>query len=228
MKWTWDKFGFHESYPDPTERLQAFFQEHLPEGVFGAVRVVKVSREPGYATMVALTTSVGDTNEPISLPPETISGIRKEYGRETLHVVRWSDDAESLIRNALYTARVDTVLLCDMIGRAIVLVHDDQLSLAVGPRGQTARLASKLCGWDIEIMTANKLELEIRRAKSGFRELEGMTDELTASLVAQGFLSYDDLSVIDPDALIWMGKLSAEQAEVIIGEAEAKAESDPN
>ena len=113
-----------------------------------------------------------------------------------------------------------------MLGRAIVLVQDDQLSLAVGPRGQIARLASKLCDWDLEIMTANKLELQIRWAKSHFRELEGMADELAANLVEHGFLSYDDLSVIDPDALMRMGRLSAEQAETIVRQAEAKAEED--
>lgn len=104
MNWAWAESGFRNSYPDLADKLQALFQEHLPEGVIGAVRVVKVSREPGYATMVALATSVGDANEAILLPPETISRIRKEYGRETLHVVRWSDDAESLIRNALCKA----------------------------------------------------------------------------------------------------------------------------
>ena len=60
------------------------------------------------------------------------------------------------------------VLLCDMIGRAIVLVREDQLSLAIGRRGQNVRLASKLCGWDIEIMTSDELEEQIDRAVAGF------------------------------------------------------------
>ena len=224
MKLTWDRFGFNE--PDPKERLQAILGQHLPEELFGTVRVVAMSREPGYAMMFAVETSLGDAAGPISLPLETIRQIQKQYGDKTVHVVRWSDDAESLIRNALYAARVDTVLLYDMIGRAIVLVQDDQLSLAAGPRGQAARLASKLCGWDIEIMTANKLELQVRRAKSDFRELEWIADELAVNLAEQGFLSYDDLSVIDPHALMRIGNLRAEQAEAIVRQAEAKAEED--
>ena len=87
--------------------------------------------------------------------------------------MRWSDNPEVLIPNALQPADVEQVLLCDMIGRAIVLVKEDQLSLAIGRRGQNVRLASKLCGWDIEIMTADELDEQINRAVAGFSELEG-------------------------------------------------------
>jgi N utilization substance protein A len=111
-----------------------------------------------------------------------------------------------------------------MIGRAIVLVKEDQLSLAIGRRGQNVRLASKLCGWDIEIMTADELDEQIERAVAGFGELEGMTDELAQALVEQGYLSYDDLSVIEPDAMKEMGDLTDEQVTLIIDQAEEKAE----
>ena len=98
-----------------------------------------------------------------------------------------------------------------MIGRAIVLVREDQLSLAIGRKGQNVRLASKLCGWDIEIMTNDELEQQIERAVAGFMQIEGMTEELAQRLVEQGYLSYDDLSVIEPDALMEMGGMTEEQ-----------------
>ena len=66
-----------------------------------------------------------------------------------------------LIPNALQPAEVEEVILCQMLGRAIVLVREDQLSLAIGRRGQNVRLASKLCGWDIEIMTREELDEQI-------------------------------------------------------------------
>jgi len=116
------------------------------------------------------------------------------------------------------------VLLCDMIGRAIVLVRDDQLSLAIGRKGQNVRLASKLCGWDIEIMTNEELEQQIDRAVSGFMQIDGMTEELAQRLVEQGYLSYDDLSVIEPDALMEMGNLTQEQVDHIVAQAEELAE----
>jgi N utilization substance protein A len=86
------------------------------------------------------------------------------------------------------------------------------------------RLASKLCGWDIEIMTAEELEEQIERAVAGFSQLEGVNEELAQALVEQGYLSYDDLSVIEPDALMEMGGLTAEQVDRIVEQAEQRAE----
>jgi N utilization substance protein A len=85
-------------------------------------------------------------------------------------------------------------------------------------------LASKLCGWDIEIMTADELDEQIERASTGFMSLEGMDEELATRLVEQGYLSYDDLSVIEPEALIQMGGLTEEQVERLVEQAEQKAE----
>ena len=129
-----------------------------------------------------------------------------------------------LIPNALQPASVEQVLLCDMLGRAIVLVREDQLSLAIGRRGQNVRLASKLCGWDIEIMTADELEDQIERAVVGFSALDGVDQEVAQRLVEQGYLSYDDLSVIEPEDLMNLGELTAEQVDLIVEQAETKAE----
>jgi N utilization substance protein A len=110
-----------------------------------------------------------------------------------------------------------------MLGRAIVLVQEDQLSLAIGRRGQNVRLASKLCGWDIEIMTREELDEQIEQAVMGFSSLEGVEAELAEKLVGEGFLSYDDLSIIEPDSLMEMGGLSQEVVDRIVEQAEAKA-----
>jgi transcription termination/antitermination protein NusA len=85
------------------------------------------------------------------------------------------------------------------------------------------RLASKLCVWDIEIMTREELDESIERAVVGFSALEGVDEGLSEKLVGEGFLSYDDLSVIEPDALMEMGELSEEQVTAIIDQADAKA-----
>ena len=111
-----------------------------------------------------------------------------------------------------------------MMGRAIVLVNEDQLSLAIGRRGQNVRLGSKLCKWDIEIMTREELEEQIERAVGGFSALDGVEDDLAEMLVGEGFLSYDDLSVIEPSDLMEMGGITEEQVDKIVEQAEAKAE----
>jgi N utilization substance protein A len=152
-----------------------------------------------------------------------IKNITSELAGERIDIVRWSDDPLVLIPNALQPAEAEQVLLCDMIGRAIVLVREDQLSQAIGRHGQNVRLASKLCGWDIEIMTADELEEQIQRAVASYMELEGMTEELASRLVEQGYLSYDDLSVIEPDMLMEMGELTAEQVDALVNQAEERA-----
>jgi N utilization substance protein A len=110
-----------------------------------------------------------------------------------------------------------------MLGRGIVLVREDQLSLAIGRRGQNVRLASKLCGWDIEIMTREELDQQIERAIAGFSSIEGLDESVAERLVGEGFLSYDDLSVIEPEDLMEMGGLTAEQVDTIVAEAEVRA-----
>jgi N utilization substance protein A len=128
-----------------------------------------------------------------------------------------------LVPNALQPAEVDEVILCQMLGRGIVLVREDQLSLAIGRRGQNVRLASKLCGWDIEIMTREELDQQIERAIAGYASIEGLDESVAERLVGEGFLSYDDLSVIEPDDLMEIGGLSAEAVDAIVAEAERRA-----
>jgi N utilization substance protein A len=152
-----------------------------------------------------------------------IKNIVDELGGERIDIVRWSDDLQVLIPNALQPATTEEVILCQMLGRAIVLVKEDQLSLAIGRRGQNVRLASKLSGWDIEIMTREELDEQIERAVSGYSALDGVQPELAEKLVGEGFLSYDDLSIIEPDNLMEMGSLTAEEADAIVLQAESKA-----
>src|SRR5919206_190021 len=116
-----------------------------------------------------------------------IKNIVDELGGERIDIVRWDDDLEVLIPNALQPSEVEQVILCKMLGRAIVLVREDQLSLAIGRRGQNVRLASKLSGWDIEIMTREELDEQIEKAVMGFSQIEGCDENLSEKLVGEGF-----------------------------------------
>ena len=116
-------------------------------------------------------------------------------------------------------------MLCHLLGRAIVLVRDDQLSLAIGRRGQNVRLASKLVGWDIEIMTAEELDEVIEKAVKAFEKIDVVDTELAERLVEQGILSYDDLSVMEiTDLVNTIEGLTEEQAVEIVARAETLAE----
>lgn len=204
--------------------VQRLFEQEIPEIADGVIEVRALAREPGYRSKVAVSSSdqrVDCVGACVGVRGNRIKNIVDELGGERIDIVRWSDDLQALIPNALQPAEVDEVILCQMLGRAIVLVREDQLSLAIGRRGQNVRLASKLSGWDIEIMTREELDEQIGRAVQGYSAIEGIDEALAEKLVGEGFLSYADLSIIEPDALMEMGGLTEEQATVITDKAEA-------
>ncbi|NOZ38860.1 MAG: transcription termination factor NusA [Planctomycetes bacterium] len=207
--------------------VQRLFEQEIPEIIDGVIEVRAMSREPGYRSKVAVSSSdqrVDCVGACVGVRGNRIKNIVDELSGERIDIVRWDDNLEILIPNALQPAEVEQVILCKMLGRAIVLVREDQLSLAIGRRGQNVRLASKLSGWDIEIMTQDELAESIDRAVGGFSELDGLEVEVAERLVEEGFLSYDDLSIIEPDALMEMGGLTEEQVDIIVNQAEARAE----
>ncbi len=206
--------------------VQRLFEQEIPEIADGVININSIAREPGYRSKVAVSSidqRVDCVGACVGVRGNRIKNIVDELAGERIDIVRFDPDPQVLIRNALQPAEVDEVILCQMMGRAIVLVREDQLSLAIGRRGQNVRLASKLCGWDIEIMTQEELEEQIDRAVRGFSQIEGVDEELANRLVGEGYLSYDDLSVIEPDDLMEMGGLSEEQVESIVIQAEEKA-----
>ena len=152
--------------------MQRLFEQEIPEIADGVIEIHAMAREPGYRTKVAVSSTdqrVDCVGACVGVRGNRIKNIVDELAGERIDIVRWSDDMQVLIPNALQPAEVEEVILCQMLGRAIVLVREDQLSLAIGRRGQNVRLASKLCGWDIEIMTREELDEQIERAVAGSR-----------------------------------------------------------
>jgi len=206
--------------------VQRLFEQEIPEIADGVIEIRAISREPGYRSKVAVISSdsrIDCVGACVGVRGNRIKNIVEELGGERIDIVRWSDDLQVLVPNALQPAEVDEVILCQMLGRGIVLVREDQLSLAIGRRGQNVRLASKLCGWDIEIMTREELDQQIERAVAGFSSIPGLDESVAERLVGEGFLSYDDLSVIEPVDLMEMGSMSAEAVDTVVAEAEKRA-----
>ena len=211
-----------------THLVQRLFEQEIPEISEGIIEIKSMAREPGYRSKVAVSSydqRVDCVGACVGVRGNRIKNIVDELSGERIDIVRWSDDLQVLIPNSLQPAEVEDVILCQMLGRAIVLVREDQLSLAIGRRGQNVRLGSKLSGWDIEIMTQEELGEQIDRAVAGFSELDGIGEELAVQLVEQGFMSYDDLSVIEPDALMEMGGMTEEAVDAVVVQAEVKAEA---
>jgi len=206
--------------------VQRLFESEIPEIADGVITINAISREAGYRSKVAVSSidsRVDCVGACVGVRGNRIKVIIDELAGERIDIVRYDDDPQVMIPNSLQPAEVDEVILCEQIGRAIVLVRDDQLSLAIGKRGQNVRLGSRLCGWDIEITTQGELEQKIEKATAQFCEIDGIGDELANALVGQGYLSYDDLEVIEPDRLMELGELTAEQVDAIVVQAEERA-----
>jgi N utilization substance protein A len=220
------KIILSRTHPDFVRRL---FELEIPEIADQIIAIRALAREAGYRSKVAVTsidTKVDAVGACVGVRGTRIKNIVDELGGERIDIVRWNESLQVLIPNALQPAEIDEVMLCHLLGRAIVLVRDDQLSLAIGRRGQNVRLASKLVGWDIEIMTAEELDEVIEKAVKAFEKIEAVDTELAERLVEQGILSYDDLSVMEiADLVNTIEGLTEEQAVEIVTKAEALAEA---
>ena len=214
------KIILSRTHPDFVRRL---FELEIPEIADQIIAIRALAREAGYRSKVAVTsidTKIDAVGACVGVRGTRIKNIVDELGGERIDIVRWNESLQVLIPNALQPAEIDEVMLCHLLGRAIVLVREDQLSLAIGRRGQNVRLASKLVGWDIEIMTAEELDEVIDKAVKPFEKIDGVETELAERLVEQGILSYDDLSVMEiADLVNTIEGLSEEQATEIVARA---------
>ncbi len=209
--------------------MRRLFELEIPEIADQIIAIRALAREAGYRSKVAVTsidTKVDAVGACVGVRGTRIKNIVDELGGERIDIVRWNESLQVLIPNALQPAEIDEVMLCHLLGRAIVLVRDDQLSLAIGRRGQNVRLASKLVGWDIEIMTAEELDEVIEKAVKSFEKIDIVDVELAERLVEQGILSYDDLSVMEiADLVNTIEGLTEEHAVEIVAKAEVLAEA---
>ncbi|MHC5537874.1 transcription termination factor NusA [Singulisphaera rosea] len=219
------KIILSRTHPDFVRRL---FELEIPEIADQIISIRALAREAGYRSKVAVTSidsKVDAVGACVGVRGTRIKNIVDELGGERIDIVRWNESLQVLIPNALQPAEIDEVMLCQLLGRAIVLVREDQLSLAIGRRGQNVRLASKLVGWDIEIMTSEELDELIEKAVAAFTKIEGIDTDLAEKLVEQGILSYDDLSVMEISDLVnTIDGLTEEQAVEFVGQAETLAE----
>lgn len=218
------KIVLSRTHADFVRRL---FENEIPEIKDRIIEIKAVSREAGHRTKIAVSSidmKVDCVGACVGVRGSRIKNIVDELGGERIDIVRWNDSLQVMIPNALQPAEIEEVFLYPRPGRAIVLVREDQLSLAIGRRGQNVRLASKLVGWDIEIMTHDELNESIEKAEMWFRVIPHVGDPQVEVFIEEGFMSYDDLSFCDPVELAELGDLTMEQAEEIIDFAEQAAE----
>src|SRR5437867_7117712 len=218
------KIILSRTHPDFVRRL---FESESPEIGDRTIEIKALAREAGYRAKIAVSSidlKVDCVGACVGVRGSRIKNIVDELGGERIDIVRWNDSLQVMIPNALQPAQIEEIFLYPRLGRAIVLVKEDQLSLAIGRRGQNVRLASKLVGWDIEIMTMEELTEGVERAENWFRAIPGVTDEMLERFIEEGFLSFDDLTCIDAAELSEICGAPEELADEFILFAEDMAE----
>jgi N utilization substance protein A len=218
------KIVLTRTHPDFVRRL---FENEIPEIQDRTIEIRAIAREAGYRCKIAVSSidlKVDCVGACVGVRGSRIKNIVDELSGERIDIVRWNDSLQVMIPNALQPAAIDEVFLYPRVGRAIVMVKEDQLSLAIGRRGQNVRLASKLVGWDIEIMTMDELNEGIARAEGWFTQIPNVTTEMVERFIEEGFLSYDDLTFVEPAELGELIGVSEEEADDIIIFAEEAAE----
>jgi N utilization substance protein A len=230
------KIVLSRAHPD---FVRALFEEEIPEIEDRTIDIRAVAREAGYRSKVAVSSidlKVDCVGACVGVRGSRIKNIIEELNGERIDIVRWNDSLQVLIPNALQPAQISDVFTYPRLGRAIVLVTEDQLSLAIGRRGQNVRLASKLVGMDIEIMTHDELGEALERAERWFRQLpiepapeDGseparVPEEAVQAMIEEGFLSYNELTFIDAEELMQFTGLTEEQALEVLDYAEEYAD----
>src|SRR5215468_6379232 len=189
------------THPQFTAKL---FAQEVPEIYDGIVEVKAVARDPGSRAKIAVISrdsSVDPVGACVGMRGSRVQAVVGELQGEKIDIIPWSQDSATFIVNALQPAEVTKVVLDEDSARIEVVVPDDQLSLAIGRRGQNVRLASQLTGWDIDILTEAE-ESERRQKEFAERTATFMNaldvDETVAQLLAsEGFASVEEVAFVD-------------------------------
>ena len=218
------KIILSRTHPDFIRRL---FELEVPEINEKIIEIRALAREAGYRTKVAVI-SYDDKVDPVGacvgVRGSRIKNIVDELGGEKIDIVRWNESSQVLVANALMPAKVSEIALCFELGRATVVVDEDQLSLAIGKHGQNVRLAARLTGWDIDILTPDEYNQGIERLTSCVKNVQGADDTIVDKLIALGVISLGDLDDVGVEPLVNELKLNEDVAEKLLEEAAKEIE----
>lgn len=207
------------THPNLVKKL---FELEVPEIYEGIVEIKSLSRQPGERTKIAVWSKnekVDSVGACVGMRGNRVRNIVNELQGEKIDIVRYNEDIREYIKNALSPAQVSEIKLDKDRQRAGVIVEDDQLSLAIGKRGQNVRLACRLIGWELDIRTKETADLEAKKAKASLEQLKGVGEKTLASLKEAGIDSIEDILKAELEGLIKIKGIGKKKAEKLIEEA---------
>jgi len=219
------------------ELLERLFEMEVPEIYDGTVVIKSCVREPGERAKIAVVSNERDVDPVgacVGMKGSRVQAIIRELRGEKIDIIEWSEEPSVFAANALSPAKVNQVRITDIENRQMeVIVNEDQLSLAIGKRGQNVRLATKLVGWNIDIRSEEELKKEVAEQMSKMiasgapvplSAIEGVTAQQTDALAEHNITDIDGLASTSIDDLVEFLDVSLDEAEVILGAARAVIE----
>jgi transcription termination/antitermination protein NusA len=216
------------------ELLLRLFEMEVPEIYDGTVVIKSAVREPGERAKIAVMSNERDVDPVgacVGMKGSRVQAIIRELRGEKIDIIEWSDEPSVFAANALSPAKVNQVRITDIENRQMeVIVNEDQLSLAIGKRGQNVRLATKLVGWNIDIRSEEEIKREVTEQMGALiasgeavplSAIEGVTPQQAEALAAHDINDIDALANTSVDDLVEFLDLSLDEAEVILNAAQA-------
>ncbi len=213
------------SRTDP-QFMAELFKMEVPEIYDGIIEIKAVARDPGSRAKIAVISydnAIDPVGACVGMRGSRVQAVVNELQGEKIDIIPWNQDQATFLVNALQPAEVSKVVIDEEAGKIEVVVPDDQLSLAIGRRGQNVRLASQLTGLDIDIMTESdesaRRQIEFAERTKLFMDTLDVDEMMAQLLVSEGFTSLEEVAYVDTDELLSIGGFDEGTA----GELQARA-----
>jgi N utilization substance protein A len=195
--------------------LIKLFEMEVPEISEGMIKVISAAREPGERAKISVYSSNRDVDPVgacVGMKGSRVQNVVQELRGERIDIIPWSQDQAKYVCNALSPAKISRVYIDEENRHMEVVVADDQLSLAIGKKGQNVRLASKLSGWKIDIKSESRMEKISSEILETFKNLPHIGDVGSRILYNEGFRSIKEVAEVDPEELASLLEIEKEKA----------------
>jgi len=199
--------------------LAALFENEVPEISDGIVTVKQVAREPGSRSKIAVFSKdkeIDPVGSCVGMKGSRVQAIVQELRGEKIDIVTWVADPAKFVCNALAPAEILRVIVDEEKKAMEVVVPDDQLSLAIGKKGQNVRLASRLSNWKLDVTSDSEYQKALEEGHKSLLELPGIGEKLAKSLFDMGFSSVNDIAKAKVDDISSIKGISEKKAEELI------------
>jgi len=202
--------------------VKVLFENEVPEISEGIVEIVQVAREPGSRSKIAVRSKDPDVDPVgacVGLKGRRVQAVVQELRGEKIDIVPWSPDPAKFVCNALAPAEIIRVIVDEANRSMEVVVPDDQLSLAIGKKGQNVRLAAKLTGWNLDVISESRYNQALKKGFESLLSLEHVDLKLATDLYEKGYGSAFELANAEVSSLLSIEGMTEEKAKMIIQEA---------